>query len=130
MSSEIRPALRRELRERAERRCEYCGMPDDIPLLPHELDYVIALKHGGLTTSRNLAYACFQCNRAKGSDIASLDPVTGKLTPLYNPRLHVWHEHFQLNGAIIEPITAVGRVTVKLLNLNNPARVAIRENLL
>ena len=130
MSEDIRPSLRRAVRERANWCCEYCGIPDHIPLFPHEPDHIIALKHGGLTTSENLAYACFECNRAKGSDIASLDPMTGILTPLFNPRTQVWREHFQLNGAIIEPVTPIGRVTVKVLNLNNPARIAIRENVL
>lgn len=130
MSEEIRPALRLIVRERANWCCEYCGMPDYILMYSHEPDHIIALKHGGETKSENLAYACFQCNRAKGSDIASYDLVTGLLTPLFNPRTQVWREHFSLNGAIIEPLTAIGRVTVKLLNLNSPTRVAMRENLL
>ncbi|HCI79503.1 MAG TPA: HNH endonuclease [Ktedonobacter sp.] len=130
MREEVRASLRRLVRERARGRCEYCWMPDDEPLFPHEPDHIIALKHGGLTTSENLAYACFQCNRAKGSDIASIDPETDTLAQLYNPRIQIWHEHFQFNGAIIEPLTSIGRVTAKLLQLNNPARVSIRENLL
>ena len=130
MSEGVRPALRRAVRERAYGRCEYCGIPDTESLFPHEPDHIISIKHGGTTNSENLAYACFQCNRAKGSDIASLDPLTGILTPLYNPRTQQWHEHFQFRGAIIEPLTAIGRVTAKLLNLNNTARVSIRENLL
>ncbi len=130
MSEEVRSALRRTVRERAKGCCEYCGIPDNVSLFPHEPDHIISMKHGGTTTSENLAYACFQCNRAKGSDIASLDPVTGMLTPLYNPRTQEWHRHFQMQGAVIEPLTAIGRVTVKLLHINNPARVSIRENLL
>ncbi len=105
-------------------------MPENTTLFPHEPDHIIATKHGGETTSANLAYACFDCNRAKGSDIASLDRVTGLLTPLYSPRTHRWSEHFQFSGPVIEPSTAIGRVTVTLLSLNNPARVAIRINLI
>jgi len=130
MSEEVSAARRREVRERAGKQCEYCFMPDSEPLFPHEPDHIIALKHGGKTVSNNLAYACFECNRAKGSDIASLDPATGGLTPLYNPRTQQWTEHFRLNGPIIEPITPEGRVTVALLRLNQAARVAIRDNLM
>lgn len=130
MSDQVSAALRGEVRERAGRRCEYCFMPDDEPLYPHELDHIIALKHGGETSSANLAYACFECNRAKGSNIASLDPATGALAPLFNPRTHVWSEHFRFNGPVIEPLTAEGRVTVFLLHLNIPARVTIRAILL
>jgi hypothetical protein len=115
MSEEIGMAVRREVRERAGGRCEYCFMPDDEPVFPHEPDHIIAIKHRGPTTSGNLAYACFDCNRAKGSDIASLHPATGALTQLYNPQTQVWSEHFRFNGPVIEPLSAEGRVTVFLL---------------
>jgi hypothetical protein len=105
-------------------------MPDDEPLYPHEPDHIIALKHRGQTTSENLAYACFECNRAKGSNIASLDPVTSALEPLFDPRTQAWSEHFRFNGSVIEPLTAVGRVTAFLLRFNVPSRVAIRARLL
>jgi hypothetical protein len=105
-------------------------MPDGEPVFPHEPDHVIALKHGGQTTSENLAYACFDCNRAKGSDIASIDPNTGAVTPLFSPRSQVWSEHFRYNGPMIEARTATGRVTVRVLRLNLPVRVAIRESLM
>ena len=130
MSEVIGAALRRDVRERAHGFCEYCFMPDDHVLFPHEPDHIIALKHGGPTTSENLAYACFECNRAKGSDIASLDPESSALTPLYNPRIQAWAEHFQFNGPVIEPLSAIGRVTVFLLRLNQAPRAAMRENLI
>jgi hypothetical protein len=130
MSEEVSAALRRLVRDRAQRWCEYCGMPDGEPVFPHEPDHIIAIKHGGPTASENLAYACFDCNRAKGSDIASIDPDTGTLTPLFSPRSQVWSEHFRYNGPVIEARTAIGRVTVRLLRMNLPVRVAIREALM
>ena len=130
MREEVGAALRREVRTRARERCEYCFMPDDEPLFPHEADHIIAVKHRGPTVSENLAYACFDCNRAKGSDIASLDPDTSALIPLYSPRTQVWIEHFRFNGPVIQPLTAIGRVTAFLLRLNLPARVSIRDNLM
>ncbi len=42
----------------------------------------------------------------------------------------MWAEHFRFNGPVIQPLTAEGRVTVFLLRLNLPARIAIRENLM
>lgn len=104
-------------------------MPDGEPIFPHEPDHSIARKHGGSTQAPNVAFACFECNRAKGSDIASYDQETGDLTPLYNPRQQPWLQHFRFNGPLIEPLTAVGRVTVALLRVNAPARVVIRDNL-
>jgi hypothetical protein len=41
----------------------------------------------------------------KGSDIASLDPLTGELVPLFNPRRDSWPDHFRLDGPILEPLT-------------------------
>jgi hypothetical protein len=126
----ISAALRGAVRSRAQGWYEYCLMPDDVPLFPHEPDHIIALKHGGKTMSMNLVYACFECNRAKGSDIASLDPETGELTALFSPRSQIWREHLRLNGPVIEPLTSTGRVTSALLRLNTPTRVAIRRNLM
>lgn len=129
MSERVGTALRRAVAQRAQRRCEYCGMPDTEAVAPHEPDHIIASQHGGKTTAANLAYACFDCNRIKGSNISSLDPDTGLLTPLYNPRTQQWAEHFRWNGAIIEPLTAIGRATVFFLRLNDPVLVEIRANL-
>jgi hypothetical protein len=105
-------------------------MPEAETLVPHEPDHVIATQHGGATALENLAYACFQCNRAKGPNLASLDPETGLVTPLYNPRADRWDQHFRLHGALVEPVTPVGRTTVFLLRLNDSVRVTIRGNLL
>ena len=55
--------LRREIIERAGTRCEYCLLPAEVGFFPHEIDHVIAAKHGGKTEPENLAYACWRCNR-------------------------------------------------------------------
>jgi len=129
IATRIFAALRREVRERAGERCEYCLLAESDAIFPHEADHLIALKHGGNTTSTNLALACFDCNRFKGSDIASVDPLTRELVPLFNPRTQKWSDHFELRAGVIVPLTAVGRVTVKLLQLNLGSRVEIRERL-
>jgi len=126
----ILASLRREVRERAEERCEYCLLSETQAVLPHEPDHLIALKHGGQTISENLALACFECNRFKGSDIASVDTITGELVGLFNPRRQRWFEHFRLNGPQIIPLTPVGRVTSRLLRLNLPSRVEVRGQLI
>jgi hypothetical protein len=123
-------ALRRLVWERARGQCEYCLTPESVVLIPHEIDHVIAQKHGGSSDPDNLALACVLCNQHKGTDIASLDPETRSLTPLYNPRRDIWREHFDLQGSRLLARTPVGRVTVRLLQLNNPTRIAERELLL
>ncbi len=127
--SALTAALRRLVRERAALRCEYCVLAEDDAYLPHEPDHVIAVKHGGVTDASNLALACFDCNRYKGSDIASVDPDDGRLTPLFNPRTEDWAEHFQTDAGRVVPITPVGRVTVALLQINLTLRVEVRDEL-
>ena len=126
----IPTAMRRAVVDRARDRCEYCGIPEGAVIAPHEPDHVIGEQHGGATSLDNLALACFRCNRYKGPNIATLDPSSGTLTPLYNPRVDRWSEHFQLTGALIQPLTAQGRGTVALLHLNDEQRVALRTELL
>ena len=61
-------------------------MSDQLTLAAHEIDHVVAVKHGGQSLKENLSGSCSLCNRYKGSDIASIDPQTGQLTPLFHPR--------------------------------------------
>lgn len=125
--SYLSAALRQQVRARAGDRCEYCLLAEEDAHLPHEPDHIIAEKHGGASTLENLALACFDCNRFKGSNIASLDPDGGELVPLFNPRTQNWSEHFEVHGGEIVPLTAVGRVTELILRLNLPQRVEVRE---
>jgi predicted RNA-binding protein with PUA domain len=66
-------------------------------------------------------------NKHKGTDLASIDPETGEMQRLFDPRRDQWHEHFELQGAEILARTGVGRVTVRLLRLNRMERVRERE---
>jgi 5-methylcytosine-specific restriction endonuclease McrA len=122
--------LRRQVRIRAKGRCEYCLVPDEDTFFPHEPDHIIAEKHGGATTLDNLAWACAACNRYKGSDLASIDPLTQRLAALFNPRRQQWARHFRLEDARIEPLTAAGRATVRLLRLNDERRIEERQALM
>lgn len=130
MSERVDKATRSAVAVRAAHCCEYCGLSDDIALIPHQPDHIIATKHGGPTQLDNLAYACYACNHHKGSDIASIDPLTGSITRLYHPRTDLWNDHFRWDGASIIPLTDIGRVTVNLLRLNDPQRVVLRADLL
>lgn len=123
-------ALRQEVRQRAGNRCEYCRKPEGVGLYSHHVDHIIATKHGGSSDLNNLAWACFQCNTTKSSDIASYDAQTRALTPLYNPRLDLWDDHFRLDGALIVGITPVGRVTVDILQINHPDQISTRIGLI
>jgi hypothetical protein len=56
------------------------------------------------------------------------DALTGELVRLFNPRQHVWSEHFRWSGdySRIVGLTPTGRGTVITLNLNRPILVQAR----
>ena len=115
---------------RAERRCEYCGMPQLYDELRFEIDHIIAIQHGGKTTLGNLALACFADNHHKGPHLAGLDPKTRRRVWLYHPRRHKWVRHFRWEGPILAGRTAVGRATIAVLAINSPHRVRLRMQLI
>ena len=127
----VSAALRRLVVERAAGCCEYCLIPAELAFLPHEIDHIIAEKHGGTTEPDNLSLSCVVCNKRKGSDIASLDPLSGETTPLYHPRRDRRHEHLiLLPDGQFSGTSAVGRTTINFLRLNNPQRISERLALL
>lgn len=97
MSETYIPAgLRRLVIERANGQCEYCRLPAAVSFYPYEVDHIIAEKHDGATEAGNLAYTCARCNRFKGTDLGSFDPQTREFTFLFNPRMQLWEEHYDL----------------------------------
>lgn len=124
----IGATLRRLVAARADGRCEYCHIHEDDTFLGCQIDHVISEKHGGSTSTENLAYACTFCNRNKGSDIASL-AADGTLTRLFNPRTDDWSAHFAVVNFTIQGLTPVGEVTARLLGFNTPERLLEREAL-
>lgn len=127
MASDISEELRAEVSQRAGERCEYCLIHQDDAAFPHQVDHIVSRKHGGASTRDNLAYACIICNRYKGSDVASIEPQSGEVVRLFDPRRDRWAEHFRLDGARIEPVTKVGATTVRLLRMNAPERILERD---
>lgn len=120
-------ALTRLVWKRARGCCEYCLTPQAADDAGFQIDHVIARKHAGPTIAVNLCLSCFYCNSFKGSDLTSRDPKTRKITPLFNPRRHKWAKHFRWQGAYLMGRTAIGRVTVALLHINDEYRIELRE---
>lgn len=115
---------------RAQRICEYCRMPAEYDELPFQIDHVLARKHGGQTVARNLALACFSCNSHKGPNIAGRDSKTGRIVRLFNPRRDSWAEHFHWEGAWLAGLTAIGRATIAVLEINLSHRATLRQALI
>lgn len=121
--------LRAAVGKRAQWRCEYCQWPGRFSELRFQLDHVIARKHRGRTNAANLAFACFRCNSHKGPNLAGIDPRTGALVRLFNPRSDRWPEHFAWRGARLRGRTAIGRATIAVLQINRPDAVLARTAL-
>ncbi len=81
----IPAALRNLVYERADGCCEYCLISETVTFAAHQIDHIIAEKHGGQTVEENLALSCALCNKYKGSDLTSIDPETGEIVRLFNP---------------------------------------------
>lgn len=137
-------ALSEQARERIKRaagyQCEYCKMRS----WPLTVDHVIPKFRWNITVEherqqlpfpdpddeRNLCCACVECNViGKRQRETAMDPVTGNVVPLFNPRADAWDDHFEWAADVIEirGRTAVGRATVELLRLNGKRYKAQRR---
>ena len=115
----VSASVRQQVLQRANQRCEYCLRPLRYGVSRFHVDHIIPVeRHLGSPGLENLACACINCNSNKISDIASYDAISKLLTPLYNPRTQVWNEHFELVVGSISGRTPIGRVTVRLLQMN------------
>jgi hypothetical protein len=123
-------ATRQLVRERAGKRCEYCRLPDAADEWPFHIDHIVARIHGGDDRPDNLSWSCTQCNLHKGSNFASIDPATGDRVSLFNPRQETWDRHFAIDvGSHIIGLTAAGRATVRLLDMNGVPQLNLRQML-
>ena len=122
--------LREQVWNRAAGRCEYCHVPHELDLLPFQVDHIRPIKHGGRTVLENLALSCLPCNAHKGPNLAGIDPETGSVAALFDPRRKSWAEHFQWDGPRLVGLTASARATITVLAINAPRRVAHRRLLL
>lgn len=122
--------LTQHVRDRAAGRCEYCHLPQAGSNIPFEIDHIVSRKHRGRTVAGNLALACWYCNSFKGSDLSGIDPATRTLTRLFNPRLHKWDWHFRYDGPVLIGRTAIGRTTIRVLQINCAPALTLRESLI
>lgn len=130
MSSEyILVELRRRVAAQARYRCGYCLTQEAVIGRPMEFDHLLPRSLGGPTTEDNLWLACSLCNDHKSNRFLLVDPETGLLVQVFNPRLQDWPEHFAwAEGATrIDGKTATGRATVAALHLNRPSVVLARR---
>jgi HNH endonuclease len=122
----ISASLRRFVIQRAENRCEYCGISQIGQVATFHIDHIVPVVAGGITTAENLAFACVSCSLRKGARQALKDLETGEVVSVFHPRQQTWKEHFDWNGVKVFGLTATGRATIEALDLNRLTMLAIR----
>ena len=120
-------ATRTLVRRRVANRCEYCRLhQDDSPLAALHIEHIRPRKHGGADDESNLCLACVDCNLRKGPNLTGIDPLTGAVTVLFNPRQQRWNDHFAWAGIRIIGRTAIGRTTIEVLEMNSDDQLSLR----
>ena len=130
MSEKYVPAeLRRLVQARARGLCEYCRSQQRFSPQPFSTEHITAYALGGSTVAENLAQACQGCNGHKFIKVQAVDPITGNLVPLFNPRTQRWRDHFawSADAKYITGLTPTGRATVEALRMNREELVNLRE---
>jgi hypothetical protein len=126
----MKASIRHYVAIRAAGGCDYCIVPEAFGLTPFQIEHVVAKQHRGGDQADNLAFACLRCNVHKRPNLTGIDPKTSKITRLFNPRRQAWSRHFRWRGAVLVGRTAIGRTTVALLAINDPARLTLRRELM
>ncbi|HJP91905.1 MAG TPA: HNH endonuclease signature motif containing protein [Pyrinomonadaceae bacterium] len=122
--------VRTQVRQRAHNACEYCHLhQDDSPLAALHVEHIVPKVHGGTDDLENLALACIDCNLHKGTNLTGIDPFTNQVTELFHPRTQEWQDHFEWQGKYVIGKTAIGRTTIRVLNMNSDDQIALRSSM-
>jgi hypothetical protein len=122
-------ALYRAVARDAGGECGYCRAPQRALPYRLEIEHIAPALLGGGDDLSNLWLSCHKCNKLKSNHVVGTDPLTQKVTSLFNPRQNEWTDHFswQGGGLFIIGRTAIGRVTVDLLRLNDAYYQSARQ---
>lgn len=126
MSVYVARSTKKIVIERAAFRCEYCRVPAFLSSFDYHIEHIIGLQHGGPNSLNNLAYCCSSCNWKKGPNISTVLEFGGQIIPLFNPRTHNWFDHFEVQQGELVALSDVAQATIKLLELNFPAKMEER----
>ncbi|MDQ7028160.1 MAG: HNH endonuclease signature motif containing protein [Anaerolineae bacterium] len=122
--------VKQRVRKTFNNHCAYCLSAQQYLMQVLEIDHITPIAKGGTNDEDNLCLACRLCNLYKSNHTHSIDSETNQMTPLFNPRTDKWTQHFRWSqdGFRVIGLTAVGRVTIKVLRLNNETAILTRTN--
>ena len=125
----MKESIKTAVRERAKHCCEYCLASILFSTDFFSIEHILPVSKGGSSELANLAFSCQRCNIHKFTATHAIDPATGLMASLYNPRKDIWNEHFEWyeNYTIIRGISPTGRATEKRLVLNRIGIVNLRQ---
>lgn len=115
---------REEVRRRAGRACEYCGVTETDTGGWLTIDHFQPQSQSGSDALDNLVYCCHSCNQFK------LDywPQTANAPRLWNPRQENANAHLlELADSALFAVTDLGAFTLARLRLNRPPLIASRQ---
>jgi HNH endonuclease len=118
--------IQQTVRQRADYLCEYCHTNERWQYVRFTIDHILPNDDDSL---ENLALACFHCNRRKSNKISVFNAELNEHIPIFNPRLHLWTEHFEWseNNISILPKSKIGEAAIELLELNRQRILLIRD---
>jgi 5-methylcytosine-specific restriction endonuclease McrA len=90
----VSPTLRQRLNEQTRGHCGYCLTQEIVSGIPLTVEHILPISKGGRTVDENLWLSCRLCNEAKGVLTEAMDPESGTMIDLFNPRLQAWADHF------------------------------------
>ena len=104
-------------------RCSYCRSPLFLLRGSDNIEHIIPRVADGPTVEANLCLSCSRCNLRKRTRTSGFDALTRRTVALFHlhPQRQRWPNHFEWNNnfTLIIGRTAAGRVTEKLLRLND-----------
>ena len=132
MPKKVSKEIKEQVAKRAGFCCEYCRSQLKFSSDPFSIEHIIPKSKGGSDEIDNLAYSCLGCNFKKYTRTEGIDPATGDLVPLFNPRNSKWEDSFLWDKGSINVIgrTKSGRATIDHLGLNRENLVNLRRILM
>ena len=88
--------------------------------------HVIPRKHGRDEGLDYLALAYIDCDLHKRPNLPGIDPISGEITVLFNPRGDRWDDRFRWEGVFLRGSTAMGRTTIEVPQINSDDQMGLR----